>query len=244
MKAQVFSIDGRALREVKLPECFDAEIRHDIIKRAYESEQGALRQPYGAYPLAGIEVSASGKIKHGRRKYKTSCGYGISRIPRKIMTRRGNRFYWQGAFIPGTRKGRQAHPPKAEKSWLKKINKKEKTLAFRAAIAATASLAEVERKYNKKIEIRLPVVIEERITELKTKQAIEAIKKIFGENYHVFKNKKILLISKKEPKANIFETLNPEDLRKIGMIKLASGCQAGRLVIYTENALVELEKLK
>ena len=44
---------------------------------------------------------------------------------------------WVGAFAPGTVGGRRAHPPKSEKIWSKKINKKENAKAIRSAISAT-----------------------------------------------------------------------------------------------------------
>ena len=70
MKAQVLSLDGMKEKEIELPKCFEEEVRKDIIKKAFESEISTLRTPYGSFEFAGKLVSASGKIKHRRRKWK------------------------------------------------------------------------------------------------------------------------------------------------------------------------------
>jgi len=159
MKANVLSITGEKLRQIELPRCFNEKIREDLIKRAFEVEVAATRQPYGTFKLAGKLVSAAGKIRHARNKYKTAYGIGISRVPRKVLTRRGTRFFWVGAFAPGMRGGRAAHPPKVEKIFTKKINKKEKMKALKAAIAATSNAREMCKRYatvKEKEKIELP----------------------------------------------------------------------------------------
>ena len=87
MKAQVLSLDGMKEKEIELPKCFEEEVRKDIIKKAFESEISTLRTPYGSFEFAGKLVSASGKIKHRRRKWKTAYGKGISRVSRKIKSK-------------------------------------------------------------------------------------------------------------------------------------------------------------
>ncbi|MCL6500872.1 MAG: hypothetical protein K6T16_02460, partial [Candidatus Pacearchaeota archaeon] len=99
-KVKIIGSDGQWGKEIELPEVFSKNIREDILHKVYEATK--TWQPYGAYVLAGKEVSASSKESHRRRKYKTLYGAGISRIPRKIHSRRGEHFYWRGAYIPGT----------------------------------------------------------------------------------------------------------------------------------------------
>ena len=106
-----------------------------MIKRAVHALQSHKRQPYGASPTAGKRASA--KLSRRRRNYKTSYGIGISRVPRKILSRHGTRMHWVGAFAPGMVGGRRAHPPKAEKCFSLKINQKERIKAIRSAISAT-----------------------------------------------------------------------------------------------------------
>ena len=112
MKAKVLSIEGKEGKEVELPKCFSSKIREDIAQKYFEAEK--RMQPYAPFYLAGKQASASGKIRHGRRLWKTAYGKGISRVPRKIFSRSGNRFSWQGATVASARGGRQAHPPKVE----------------------------------------------------------------------------------------------------------------------------------
>jgi len=63
-------------------------------------------------------------------------GRGISRVPRI-----GGHGPLSGtaAFAPGTVSGRMAFPPVTSKRLVKQINQKEKRLALKAAIAATAA---------------------------------------------------------------------------------------------------------
>ena len=137
MKSHIISIEGKESREISLPECFNSHVREDLIHKVFLAVQKRQQQPYGAYILAGKTVSASGKQSHARRKWKTLYGKGMSRVPRKTMSHRGEQFYWVGAFIPGTVKGREAHPPKPLSAEIE-INKKENRKAIDSAIAASA----------------------------------------------------------------------------------------------------------
>ena len=138
MDLAVYGITKVEVNRKKLPEQFSELIRPDLIERAVFAIQSHKKQPYGASPEAGKRHSA--RISRRRHKYKTSYGHGISRVPRKIMSHRGERFNWVGALAPGTVGGRRAHPPKAEKIVDQKINKKERKKAIRSALAATLPL--------------------------------------------------------------------------------------------------------
>jgi large subunit ribosomal protein L4e len=135
MKLKILDAKNTEKGSKDLPKVFSEEFRPDLIKRAVEAMQSNRRQPYGASPDAGKRASA--ELSRRRRKYRGSYGHGISRVPRKIMSRRGSRLNWVGAFAPGTVGGRRAHAPKATKIWTKKINVKERRKAIRSAIAAT-----------------------------------------------------------------------------------------------------------
>ena len=262
MKANILSVEGKKLKEIDLPSCFSQKIREDIIAKVLEAKK--TKQPYGPMPLAGNQHSASGKIKHRRHVWKTHYGKGISRIPRKIMTRRGSQFNWVGATVPFAVGGRRAHPPKVI-SMLnkKKVNKKEMTLALKSAISATANKKEVVKKYERlkdeKIEMKnLHFIVESKIIALKTKKFLESIKKIFGEKLFdiALKKKKVrsgkgklrgrkykssagmLFVTGKDEKikTKLFETAKTSYLN---VTNLAKGGQ-GRLVLYTEQAIKDL----
>ncbi len=134
MKAAILDTKKAKKGELTLPRQFEEPLRQDLIRRAVHALQAAARQPYGADPEAGKRASA--ELSRRRRKYRGSYGHGISRVPRKILSRRGTRMYFVGAFAPGTVGGRRAHPPKAEKEWAQKINKRENRKAIRSALAA------------------------------------------------------------------------------------------------------------
>jgi|TARA_Y100000310_G_scaffold79676_1_gene76333 large subunit ribosomal protein L4e len=265
MKANLLDINGKKLKEITLPKCFSSEIRDDIIAKVLEAKKS--KQPYGPSPVAGNQHSASGKIKHRRHVWKTHYGKGISRIPRKIMTKKGSQFIWVGATVPFARGGRRAHPPKVLSMInTKKINKKELNLALISAISATANEKEVQKKYTnlKNSEIKnLPFIVESKIISLKTKELIGSLKKILGKDlFEVLSKKKqvrsgkgkmrgrkyktnagLLIVSGKSEKLKTksFDNTTTENL---SIIDLAKGKQ-GRLTIYTEQAINDLgEKLK
>src|SRR3989344_1430914 len=144
MKAAILDSTNNKIGEIKLPSQFEEEYRPDLIHRAVLAIQSHKRQGYAASETAGKRASA--KLSRRRRDYRGSYGIGISRVPRKIMTRRGTRMNWVGAFAPGTVGGRRAHPPKSEKIWWKKINKKEKAKAISRAVANIPGIDVVDVK--------------------------------------------------------------------------------------------------
>lgn len=259
-KAFVLSVEGKPAREIAVPEFFSGNVREDIVQKCLEARKS--KQPYAPFYLAGLQASASGQLKHARRKWKTAYGKGISRIPRKIMWRRGTQFFWIGATISGTRGGRKAHPPKI-KSMLnkKKINKKELKIAFLSAIAATANADSIRKRYSsiRDEKINAPFIIESKITGLKAKDFIEAMKKILGNLYSIALQKKSVRAGKGKLRGRKYRRsagmllvtgddenarLSGIDIKKAGELSiedLAEG-KPGRLAVYTEKAIEDLEK--
>ncbi len=133
-KIPVLDLNAKKQGEVELPLQFSEAYRPDLIRRSVLSLQSSARQAYGADPKAGLRHSS--KLSKRRRKYRGCYGFGISRVNRKIHTRRGTRFFWVGAFSPQTRGGRRSHAPKAQKQFTQKINVKENRKAIRSAMAA------------------------------------------------------------------------------------------------------------
>ena len=184
-------------------------------------------------------------------------------MPRKIFRRSGTQFYWQGATVASTRGGRRAHPPKILSMLnMKKINKKEKKLAFLGALALTSSLKDVQTKYktlqDKKIDMKLPIIIDNKILTLKSKQFLDSLKRILDGFYDVALQKKSVRAGKgkargrkyKKSAGALFVVGNNEKKKIQGIeIKQARGINTtdlasngARLVVYTENAIKELEK--
>src|SRR3989338_9685068 len=137
MKIPLFGLDKKKSGDKELPGQFQEEYRPDLIRRAVHVLQTAARQPYGSHPDAGKRHSS--RISKRRRNYRGCYGLGISRVNRKIHSRRGTRMFWVGTFSPQTVGGRRSHPPKAEKVLEQKINKKENQKAIRSALAATVN---------------------------------------------------------------------------------------------------------
>lgn len=147
MKVPILDKTKKEVGKVDLPKQFSEPVRSDVVKRAVMVINANSRQPYGATPDAGMWASA--ELSRRRKDYRGSYGHGISRVPRKIMSRRGVQMNWVGAVAPGTVKGRRAHPPKAEKIWSRKINKSERRLAIRSALAAAMQKAYVVERGHK-----------------------------------------------------------------------------------------------
>ena len=176
MKTHILSVDGKKGKQIDLPKFFSAIIREDIVAKVLEAKK--IKQPYGPSALAGNQYSASGKINHRRHVWKTHYGKGISRVPRKILTRRGRQMFWVGAVAPGTVGGRRAHPPKPYKNLTKKINKKENRKAIRSALAATMEKSLVEARGHS-VPKEFPFIVNDSITSLsKTKAAAQALGKL------------------------------------------------------------------
>jgi len=263
MKTKVLNTQGKKVKEIDLPKCFSQEIREDIVAKVIEAKK--RQQPYAPSLVAGKQYSASGKIKHRRHVWKTHYGQGISRIPRKIILRRGSRINWIGAFIPGTVGGRRAHPPKILSMInTRKINKKELKIALISALSATANEKKVSKRYKSLKEKKLhelPLVVDSKLISLKTKELISSLKKILGNLFEISVKKKkvrsgkgkfrgrkykstaglLMVVGKKEKsKIKAFEIV-PVD--KLSVIDLAKG-GLGRLTLYTEQAIKDLEELK
>jgi len=99
MKVKIFNIDGKKTKEIELPKIFSSPIREDIVSKILEIKK--THQPYSPSPVAGKQHSASGKIRHRRHVWKSHYGQGISRIPRKSVSRRGGQVQldWRGNFF-------------------------------------------------------------------------------------------------------------------------------------------------
>ncbi len=260
MKTDVLDINGKKTKTIELPSSFSKIIREDLIQRVLEIKKRT--QPYSPSLVAGRQHSASGKIRHRRHVWMSGYGRGASRVPRKIMSRRGSQFNWIAAEIPFAVGGRRAHPPKIlSMQKIRKINKKEMRVAFESALSATANERMVSNKYERLSGQKItgvPFVVESKISSLKTKEFIASLKKILGEKlFEVgikIKNIRsgrgklrgrrhksnagalIVLGNGEKLRAKILDTKNVENLN---VTDLAIG-GPGRLTIYTEKAINDL----
>lgn len=259
---KILDIEGKEKKKIEIPNFFTQKIRKDIISKILEAKK--RKQPYAPSPVAGKQHSASGLIIHRRHVWKSGYGKGISRVPRKVMSKKGSQFNWVGAEVSAMRGGRRAHPPKILSMInTNKINKKELKLGFVSAISATANEKEITKKYetlkDKKID-NLPKIVESKFTELKTKDILSSLKKILGKDlFNVALQKKsiragkgklrgrkykntaglLLVIGNKEKlKTSAFDVVSAQ---KLSITDLAKG-GTGRLTVYTEEAIKNLEE--
>ncbi|HTZ41636.1 MAG TPA: 50S ribosomal protein L4 [Candidatus Omnitrophota bacterium] len=259
MKTPIFNHNGEKIKEIEMPSFFSARIREDLISKVLESLK--KKQPYSPSPVAGKQHAARGKVQHRRHVWRSGYGKGISRVPRKIMSRRGEQFNWEAAEIPGARGGLRAHPPYViGMQTFSRINKKEMRIAFISALSSTANSEEIKSRYKslegKKIEHALPLIISE-LKFKKTKEMISAMKKILGNTLFEiampkkktrsgrgkFRGRKyrksagLLIVTgnNEEINSNVFETARARELN-------VQNLEMGRLTLYTEKAIKELEE--
>ncbi len=162
--AEIFDLQGKSTGKISLPTVFSTPLRPDVIKRAVLAIQSSRIQPQGRDPMAGKRTTAESR----------GTGSAIARVPR-IKGGSG-----RAAFAPSTVKGRQPHPPRAEKKILKSIPKKEAKLALFSAIAATAQKETVASRGHK-IEnvLQIPLIVDSAIEGLtKAKEVEEAFSKL------------------------------------------------------------------
>ncbi|MEK6914164.1 MAG: 50S ribosomal protein L4 [Nanoarchaeota archaeon] len=257
MKLQILNKEGNKIKE-KETELFEEPIRIDIISKVIEAEK--FKHPYSNKYLAGMNRSASGNVRHKRHSWKSDRGRGLARIPKKAFWRRGTQFSWEGAIVPSTRGGRRAHPPKGYPN-IKKINKKELNKALLSSLSYISNSKELEKKYSSidKVNIKLPLIIEDNILNLKTKEFFSNLKKVLGNLYEVaIKEKSIrsgvgkrrgrkykenagmlFVVSSKENKE--FNGLDFVKANELRVSDLASG--GARLTLFSEKAIEELESI-
>ena len=266
MKVQIVDAVKGNVGQVELPAQFSEELHPDLIARAVLSIESKARQPYGSDPEAGKRYSA--KLSRRRRNFKGAYGIGISRVPRKTVSRSGTRFNWVGALAPGTVGGRQAHPPKAEKVWVKKINKRENRKAIRSALAATV-IPEVVKRRGHLIPQNYPFVVASSLEGFdRTRSVVDALKKFGfdGELHRVStrkiragkgKNRNRRYIQKKGPlvvvsteNCNLVRSarnimgIDVSVVNRLNAHMLAPGTVPGRLTLFTEAAIERLSKEK
>lgn len=265
MKLDILDISNKKTGEINLPIQFDEEIRPDLVSRAVLALQSNKRQSYGAMADAG--KMASVKLSKRRRKYRGMYGFGISRTPKKILSRRGTRMNWVGAFAPNTVGGRRAHPPKSEKKLVKKINKKERKKAIRIGISATI-IKDLVRGRGHVIPENYPFVLNENFEDLKKTKEVRDVLKNFGLEKELervdkkniragrgktrgrkYKIKKgpLIVISKQSNVIKAISNIPGVDIvnvKNLNVEMLTPGTVPGRLTLWTVSAIENLEKEK
>lgn len=264
MKADLLDIEGKKIKSLELPIQFEEEIRPDLIKKAVLAIQSHKRQIYGALPKAGQRASAV--LSRRRRKFRTSYGHGISRVPRKALWHRGRQFGWVGAFAPGMVGGRRAHPPKSTKIFDQRINIKERRKAIRSALSATV-IKELVAEHGH-IFKDLPIIIDSKFENLSKTKEVEDILRKIGLNEEIerislrrvragkgkirgrkYDTKKgpLIVVSNKCNLIKSAKNIQGIDICLVNDLNtelLAPGAKPGRLTLFTDKAIERLDKEK
>jgi large subunit ribosomal protein L4e len=246
----IYSVKGDVVKSVELPAAFAAEFRPDIIHRAAVAEMANRRQPYGPSPKAGMRhaVSQWGK------------GRGTSRVQRLTQGSKA-------AESPNNVGGRRAFPPKPEKDYSKKVNRKEKAKAKLSALAALADPEMVRlRGHQFDDGLTMPVVVEDDFEKLATTNDVVSALESIGVSADLVRAKDgkkiragrgkmrsrkyktprsiLLVVSAKEAPvymgANNLPGVEVVSTEGLSAGVLAPGGQAGRLAVFSESALKKI----
>lgn len=251
-KVNIYNKAGSAAGEVELPGVFETEFRPDVIRKAVNAAQANRRQAYGPTRFAAHKPHRS-----------IRSGQGISRVPR--ATQGSN-----AVFSPAVVGGRRAHPPRPEKDWTEKVNRKEKQLARASALAATAFEDAVRTRGHKfKDGLTLPVVIDDELEAIeKTKDLVAALEaigvgedlrradegkhqragrgKMRGRRYKTPKSLLFVVSGLEAPVLTAARNLTGVDVitpDQLSTELVAPGGDAGRLLVITKSALNALEAM-
>ncbi|RVD91270.1 60S ribosomal L4 [Tubulinosema ratisbonensis] len=253
-----YSTDGQTVEKtLKVSEVFKVPVRSDLIQDAFRCLNMAKRQPYAVSPLAGMQHSA----------HSWGTGRAMARVPR--VSGGGTRRSGQAAFANFARKGRLAHPTKVTRRWQRKFNRTAKRHAIAMGIAASAVPALLQSRGHRIESLKsVPLVISNQVKEIKkTKEAVKILQN-FGLKDEIEKVKenitlrpgkgkarnrrylvkKGLLIVYKEKTQMIkaFRNIKGVELVSVDnldLIKLCPGGQAGRLILWLEEAFEELNNV-
>jgi large subunit ribosomal protein L4e len=199
---------------------------------------------YGSDDYAGMRTPAESQ----------GSGRGMAHVPRENG---------QGARVPQTVGGRRAHPPKEEKDRGLDINTKERKLAVRSAIAATADGDIVEeRGHEFADDVVLPLVVSDDFEDLVKTQEVVGVLETLGIEDDIERAEEatvragrgttrgrkydratsVLFVTSEEPSkaARNLAGADVTTAREVNAEDLAPGGDAGRLTVWTESAVEEV----
>ena len=259
MKISTLTINGTKEDEIELPLIFSTPYRRDLITKSFTNLNSHKFQPQGRHPTAGMDVVA--------RSNDPPTGQGRSRIAK--MRGGGGGRQGEAGGVASVRGGRQAHPPKVQKVIFKKLNKKENKLALSSAIAATKSKEIIESRGHKIENLKMfPIIISNDIESVtKTKEALKILNSLHlmqdvdrlksrrprtgksalrGRGTKI--GKSILFVVSNSKKlsyaCNSIPGVDVQEAKNLSVLDLAPGGVPIRLVVYSKNALKEIEKIK
>ncbi len=248
MKTSIYNISGEAKGETEVPGVFTSELRLDLMKKAFRIITLSNRRPYGSSPEAGKR----------RVGHTSGPGMGISRMPRVAGSSRA-------VQLGSTKGGRSPHSPRTSKVMKLSINKKEKVLAWKTALALSAKPEVVKaRGHVFSEELSFPIVVEDEINNIEKTREAKAFLQSLGvwEDVERAKDKTKIRAGRgkmrgrryRTPRSILIVTDSPESMKafksmpgvevshskNIALSRLAPGGEGGRLTIFTESSLKTL----
>jgi large subunit ribosomal protein L4e len=249
-QTNVYSVKGEVSGTIDVPEVFSSEYRPDVIKKAILAAAANKRQPYGPNERSGMRHSVSTWGK----------GRGVSRVQRVKDGKRATE-------SPNNVSGRRAHPPRPERIWDQKVNKKELRLARYSAIAATGCADCVrERGHQFDDSVSFPIVIEDEFQNIAATSEISDVFDSIGIGYDIERAKEgrkiragrgkmrnrryrtptsvLIVVSDREAAvfkgADNLPGVQVETVDTLNASVLAPGGDVGRLTVYTRSAIAKM----
>lgn len=253
-QANVYSIEGDVVGKIDIPTAFDAPCRPDLIKKVVIATANNNRQPYGPSKMSGMRHSVSTWGK----------GRGTARVQRIHDGKRATE-------SPNNVSGRRAHPPRPERIWDLKVNKKERTFARISALAATASAEYVKaRGHQFDDSISFPIVVDDNVQSIATTTNVYDLFEKIGISHDIdrakegtkiragrgkMRNRKyrvpvsvLFVVSDKHAPivkgANNLPGVEIRSVNSINAAVLAPGGDIGRLTVYTKSAIAKIGEWK
>jgi large subunit ribosomal protein L4e len=253
----IFNLEGKETGKIDTKSIFDVPFRPDIIKRAVLASRRNRQVPYGVDPRAGKRTSAE----------SWGTGRGAARVPRVKGSRTHSAS--RAAFVPFAVGGRRAHPPEVRNKPFEKINHKERILAIKSAIAATADPIIVESRGHIIEEVEsLPLIITDEIQALRKTSEVNSVLQSLGLSYDLAKAKRrktqiragrgktrgrkyktgksvLLVIRNDKGIKSAAKNLAGVDVVRVENLNaeyLAPGTHAGRLTLWTKSAIEYLKE--
>ncbi|WP_455141007.1 50S ribosomal protein L4 [Candidatus Hodarchaeum mangrovi] len=253
----VFNLEGEEIETIDTGSIFQVPFRPDIIKRAVLACRKNRQVPYGVDPNAGKRTSAE----------SWGVGRGAARVPRVKGSRTHSAS--RAAFIPFAVGGRRTHPPESRIKLLEKVNRKERQLAIKSAIAATANPTLVESRGHIIEEVQsLPLIIVDELESIKKTSKIIDVMKNLGLSYDLAKAKRrtshiragkgknrgrkyktgksVLVVVRIDngikSATNNIPGIDLVTVDQLNAEHLAPGTHAGRLTLWTKSAIDYLKQ--
>lgn len=262
MKIPIYSLEGKKSGEIDVGQALSKPVRTDVITRCFLAERALTRQPYGTDYYAGKRTSAH---YHGERGTRYSM---MNKEMARLRRIHGNQGYLSmtARFSPQATKGRAAHPPKPQKIWETKVNKKERLLALISCLSASSDKSIISNRGYRLPETitSYPIVIEDKLEQIKsTKEIVDLLTKLGLEKEldrssekkvragkgksrgRKYKKKTGPLVVIKDDKGVLKSVRNIAGFdcvlsKKLSVSELSPGGHPGRLTIFTESAMKEI----